>query len=242
MGKHYIPRLYLKGFTIPEKENCVWVFRNNDEPFQSSIKKTAQARNYYPDELESVLANDVEGPANKVILKVREKQSINQNEKWMLAKYITAMMKRVPETKEMLSKKAKTIANDLVEVYSAKLDKVSELHPEMKEIVEIRRKELNDYRNNEKVINEELAKDGWEQLIPPEATPKIIERLFQMTWLFLIARTPQNYYITSDNPVFYFPSFGIGKEYSEVSFPVSKDISLLATGRSGIQEDFFQLT
>lgn len=53
-----------------------------------------------------------------------------------------------------------------------------------------------------------------------------------MTWIFYVCRHP-NIFITSDNPVFIHREIGIGKPRSDLSFPISKEVSLIATWRKG---------
>ena len=59
-----------------------------------------------------------------------------------------------------------------------------------------------------------------------------------MNWQFFIA--PEGYsFITGDNPVFYFESFGLNKPYSEITFPISSSIALAASWRKELGEGFF---
>jgi len=68
-------------------------------------------------------------------------------------------------------------------------------------------------------------------------TPKAPGLLSQMTWRFFICGEP-NAFLTNDNPVFIFKHLGIGKEYSELTFPISNYITLWATWRP-IDEGYF---
>jgi uncharacterized membrane-anchored protein YitT (DUF2179 family) len=87
----------------------------------------------------------------------------------------------------------------------------------------------------------ELIYDIWLKNLHPDQTPQSVDVLSQMTWRFLIANDDQ-YFITSDNPLFFFSWMGIGKEKSEVTFPISKKIALWATWRVDMTEGFFSTT
>ena len=99
MGDHYIPQYYLRGFTSP-KDGMIWVYeKNGDLKFQSQVKKVANESNYYEPEVENYLSNQIEGPANAVIKKIRERKPINKPDKEKLAIYMIVMYKRVPQSK-----------------------------------------------------------------------------------------------------------------------------------------------
>jgi hypothetical protein len=235
MGDHYIPQYYLKGFAGKNKIDSIWAFRNGDPPFLTSIRKIAQEDDFYSREIEQLLANEVEGPANKVIQRIRERQSISHADKLTLAKYMMVMWKRVPENKLRIKEKAPKIINPVVERVSRELAELRELHPEKSDAIEKRYKELEEISNN-KV--DELLHDIWLQTISPDKTAQSIDVLSQMTWRFMIA-DDEYYFITSDNPLFFFRWMGIGKERSEVSFPVTKNVALWATWRADINEGYF---
>jgi len=81
MGDHYIPQYYLNGFASLGN-NIVWVYEKGGSlKFPSKIKNIAHETNYYSPEVEKYLANDIEGPANYVIKKIRDCKQITQSEK-----------------------------------------------------------------------------------------------------------------------------------------------------------------
>lgn len=72
---------------------------------------------------------------------------------------------------------------------------------------------------------------------------KNAERIIaQMTWQFLTA--PQDeIFITNDNPVFFFEKLGIaGHPRSEVTFPISSNIALVASLNKGLSENISPAT
>jgi len=58
-----------------------------------------------------------------------------------------------------------------------------------------------------------------------------------MVWTFYVAPKPHAF-LTSDNPVFISKEFGLGKNVSELSFPISSDVTLVASWINVSKEGF----
>jgi hypothetical protein len=235
MGDHYIPKFYLKGFTENEKVDSIWVYNKNGDTFKASIRKIAQENRLYSKEMEEFLANRVEDPANKITRKIRERQTLSEEEKVVFSQYMMVMWKRVPKHKKWVKSKAPEIMNPVFERIEQQLIELGKKYPEKIDLVEKRKKELSEIRENKE---DELIYEIWLNNLAPDKTPQSVDVLAQMTWRFLIADEDQ-FFLTSDNPLFFFNWMGIGKELSEVSFPITKKIALWATWRSDISEGFF---
>ena len=234
MGDHYIPQFYLKGFTENENVDSIWVYNKNGDMFKASIRNIAQQNRLYSKDVEQYLANKVEEPANKVIKKIRELQPLSDEEKVIFSQYMMVMWKRVPKHKKWVKDKAPEIMNPVFERVEQELIELGKKYPEKIDLVEKRKKELSEIRENKE---DELIYDIWLNNLPPDKTPQSVDVLSQMTWRFLIADEGQ-FFLTSDNPLFFFNWMGIGKEISEVTFPITKKIALWATWRSDISEGF----
>jgi len=234
MGHHYIPQYYLKGFASPDGD-MIWVYEKGGSlKFPANIKKIAQKTNYYSTEVERYLANEIEGPANSVIKKIRDHKQLTQSEKEKLAIYMVVMLKRVPQSKIRMKKTAPIVAQSLQQKWDKEISKLILENPSQTDLFEKRRAEikanLNKYSKN-------LPKDFWLELIPPERTPNSVKVIPEMTWLFLTCeKFPA--FLTCDNPVFYFQGIGVGKLESEITFPISSNIVLWATWRCNIQEGY----
>jgi hypothetical protein len=235
MGNHYVPKFYLKGFTDKSQNNHIWVFQENKLPFQTSVQNVAQENNFYSNEIEQVLANDVEEPAKEIINNVKNQKTISLEERTVLAKYLMALWKRVPKTKEFLQPKMSEIFNSILEQTEEKISKVELEQPDKKTILDRRRQEIGKIRTNQKTMINKM----WMDNLHPDKTPEPIEIFQKMTWRFLIAPEGQ-FYITSDNPFFFFQGLGIGRENSEVSIPITKEIALLATWQTDMKEGYFR--
>lgn len=238
MGNHYIPRYYLKGFTESDDVDSVWVYKKNGNTYKASIRKIAQENRLYSKDMEQYLANKVEEPANKVIKKIRELQMLSAEERLIFSQYMIVLWKRVPKQKEQVKGRAPEIMNPVFERIEQQLTELGEKYPAKIELVEKRKRELHEIRNNKE---DELIYYVWLNNLPPDKTSQSVDVLSQMTWRFLIADKDQ-YFITSDNPHFFFHWMGIGNEKSEVTFPVTKKIALWATWRADIKEGFFLTT
>jgi hypothetical protein len=145
------------------------------------------------------------------------------------------MWKRVPAGKVWVKDKSPEIMNPVFERIRNELIELGETHPDKKVIVEKRLRELQEIREYK---TDEFLYDIWLQNIPHDKTPQSIDVLSQMTWRFMLAEKDQ-YFITSDNPLFFFRWMGIGKEQSEVTFPITRNIALWATWRIDISEGYF---
>ena len=234
MGDHYIPQYYLNGFTS-SIDNMVWVYEKGGSlKFQSQVKNIAHETNYYSPEVEKYLANDIEGPANSVIKKIRKCKKITQSEKEILAIYMIVMLKRVPQSKIRMKKMAPNVTQSLQQKWDKEISKLALENPSQKKLFEKRRIEI---KANLDKYSKNIPKDFWLELIPPDRTPNTVEAISKMTWLFL---TYEKFpvFLTCDNPVFYFQEIGVGKAKSEITFPISSNIVLWATWRSDIQEGY----
>ncbi len=234
MGHHYVPRHYLRGFA-PDLGHHLWAYdRAEKRKFQTQVKNLAQETKFYSEELETQLANEVEGPANAVIDKIRAKAKIDANEKRNLAKYLVAQWRRVPKGFQRFKRNLPKISDEVGRSVLNRIDELIKSEPDFKEIGEKRKadviKILLGYENNPPV-------EIWHRAISQDMYVESIGKMAQMTWTF-ISCTGKDFFLTSDNPVFFFSNEGIGNKTSELSFPISSDIALWATHRADLSEGF----
>jgi hypothetical protein len=79
----------------------------------------------------------------------------------------------------------------------------------------------------------------WLSLLHPKYTPKVIDALNNMNWVFIEA-PDRAFFVTSDNPFFYFTGIGIGKTNSEFSFPISKNVALHGSWQNVIEGQYIK--
>ena len=238
MGDHYIPQYYLKSFSQKDGKS-IWVYDKIEKrKFSTQVKSIGNITGFYSDEVEKYLANTIENPANEVLKKIRNHEEITNDEKETLAEYMAVMYKRVPKGKERIKELAPSICEDLSKKYNEVLQKLVLISPNKSNIAQKRASEIK------KILDEYLKdppKKIWLDNIPPQRSPRIVAALNQMIWRFMKCDDRVGF-MTSDNPLFYFNSIGIGKPESEVTFPISKDIVLWATWRTDLPTGYIPVT
>lgn len=232
MGDHYIPRHYLKGFVEPNSNDQIWVYeKGKTEPFKTNIKKIVQANNYYPDSVESFLSREIESPTAPILKKIRDRIQPNPEEKFILSKYMSVLLKRVPGYRKRIEKWLPEIISM---GYSNTEKKIKKYFDGSPETIKHQIDELKKLREKHE---REFPKDVFQNFINPVPNWEIVLLLSKMKWIFHYVDSNSKL-LTSDNPVFFFESYGIGSEKSEVTFPISSDIYLWAT-RGNDREGFF---
>ena len=236
MGDHYVPQYYLKGFSRDDGKT-IWVYdRAKRCKFATQVKSIANETGFYSPDTESHLADHVEEPAKAVLQKIRRRRQISTEDKQVLSEYMICMMIRVPRGKERVKQLAPSLAEDVRQEIDRQLSSALLEEPEKAAFIEGRRSEAH------KMIDR-YAKNPpdeiWLRTIPPEKWPRALTALSCMSWKFL---TFDQYpaFLTSDNPVFCFSSLGIGRPESEVTFPLSSNVALWATGQANLAEGFVQ--
>lgn len=236
MGHHYLPQYYLKGFT-ETNDNILWAYeKGTGENFNTQIKSLANITDFYSQDTEQYLANNIEDPANAVLDKIRSRHLINDDDKNTFAEYMAVMWKRVPRAKEDLKKMAPRLADGIAKKLNADLNQIISEKPQKTEFIEKRRKEIDDILS---IYATNPPKDIWLENIPPERTPRIVEAIKTMTWSFW-EFNQKPVFFTCDNPIFYFTGMGVGKRDSEISFPISSHIVLWATWRVDLPRKFIK--
>ncbi len=101
MGRHFVPQAYLRAFQDHSKPGYIWTLpRGESEPRLLPIKKVAQSRGFYDSVTEKELAYLVELPANPVLEKLRNRQSLEPADRFALSLYMETMLERVPKNRE----------------------------------------------------------------------------------------------------------------------------------------------
>jgi hypothetical protein len=202
--------------------------------FETQIKNIANEKGLYSDELEAILANDIEKSANPVLQKLREFQSITQEEKIQFSRYVYSMWLRVPKHLNWTIEKSPMIIGKTFSGFEAQLKELAILHPDKESIIAQRIEQLHNIQENE---TNEIARKMWLKNIPVGIDRPPVKTLADMDWCFLES-TNESFFITSDNPLFFFEDIGIGNKTSEVTFPISKNLVLWAKWNMNIQPGF----
>jgi hypothetical protein len=237
MGDHYLRQYYLKGFVESLDSEFLYRYQKGRDGFlRTSIKNVAHETKFYSKELESYLANEIEGPANSVLKKIREFQTIGALDKRLLGRYIVTMIKRVPQNKKEARVWLGNIIEPTLDELASTVRKIAEIEPDKKDIAQRRLAEIEQIRRQKKIKPDEI----WYQTIPPETTPDVNWAVESMTWQFFCTRDEA--FITGDNPVFFFREIGLGNDSSELVFPISTRVVLMGSWIPGSKAGFHRAT
>jgi len=222
---HYVPKFYLKGFTeTPDSEMLLVYQKGEKKPFRTQIKSIANEVGLYTDDLEADLANDIEQSANPILQKLREFQSISEDEKLEFSRYMYSMWLRVPKHFNWTFERAPEVMSKTISKIERQLLEFAEKHPDKRQLVDQRIRQLHDAPIND---TEESVKEMWMKNIPVGIDRPPVQTLAEMEWRYFYCQDDQ-VFVTSDNPLFLFESIGIGNENSEVTFPLDKHVVLWA--------------
>lgn len=232
MGYHYVPRKYLEGFSDPERPGFVWQYDKKERRFSqtpASIRRVAQQRGFYDEDVERELNELVESPGNQAIDKLRSNLPITDEERLNLAIYIATMVHRVPRHRE----RAKEIApKALSEVVSKLKSQILAVAEEQRLDDSIIAKRLAEVDAADERCRETPPPEIIRQLRAPWPSEPIVGLILAMTWRFVSTEGP-TYFITSDNPAFFFECYGLGSPESELTFPLSGNLALLGSWQPG---------
>lgn len=223
MGHHYVPRRYLQNFQDGRCPGCIWMFdRASGQSRQASIKNVAQEACFYVPDVEVELNETVEKPANPVIEKLLRRECPTPEEKLSLALYITVMLKRVPYRRQRaLALVPQVLDNTITEVRDWLMSLVGD--PGVDQAV------LEERLGQVDAIYEKYKCEPPAEVIKrirePWPTGEMIELVQHMTWTVLETSGP-SFFITCDNPVFYFRAYGLKNQDAEVCFPLSTRYAL----------------
>jgi len=259
---HSLPRLYLKGFVEIEGSPYIWEYQKGIpfnltnkklkiNPFHKPISKAASTRDLYAlkkgneivdfDTYENKL-EDLEEPSTPLFKKMRSyhrHDMLTKEEKLTFSRYVLLMLKRIPAQQKKMSELVWPQIEGQMEYrltkslddYGAQADfsdpaKLGAYEKKKSEIFEI-------FDQLRKGIPDEVRLKA---MVTVE-DPGFATILSQMTWQFWIAQANDEFF-TGDNPVFYFTEFGINKNISELSFPISKKVCLVASWQN-VEEGYF---
>lgn len=231
MGSHYLPQQYLRGFEVPDQPGTIWLYDKKLHRFKRlPIKVVAQEPGFYDSETESRLSKDLEGPGHAVLGLLRRGQPLSEEDRSTLARYVAVMQMRVPRRRrkgrEMLPAVINNTVDNVRSDVEALIKKGADKATAARFIAELE-------RVRQKFLLEPPSQII-DQIRSPWPTDRIVATVRSMVWRIIQAPVGE-YFLTGDNPAFYFDAFGIGTPRSEISFPLASDLVLLGNwqGRMG---------
>ncbi len=223
MGHHYVPQQYLRNFEDPNRRDFIWLHdKLGGIPRSVPIAKVAQAKGFYSLETEKILANEVEKPSNGVMKKLISEDDITPAERFQMSYYIGVMIKRIPARRRLATA---MIPGVLSKVISRVREQLISLANEQSADPEVLEKRLKEVVAAERKIATNTPPEVLKVIQDPWPSERIVLALFNMTWRIIVTSGPQ-YFLTTDNPAFFFSAFGVGKTESELSFPLSSTHAL----------------
>lgn len=222
---HYVPAYYLSGFTDPVTGNIFMYFKATNEVVRTTVRSVANQLHYWSDQTEEYLANQVENPANPVLDKIKSLQPITQQDRWLLSRYIIAMLKRVPEGRRRILSRSPTEMRETMDRSKAELEAKRETDPSKADRIDNIIEQIDSLPPG---FFDKLPKEVWEEIISPERTRKSLTVLHNMRWIFLTAPKERGF-VASDNPVVYTTATGVRPPAGELVFPISQKVALWAS-------------
>lgn len=212
-----MPRKLLSYFQIPDEPGIIWLYdKQSLEPKRAAISRVAQERNFYDDNVEEELAR-AEGHANPILDKLREAQPINSEERAAVAHYLGTMMKRVPFRRAKVREGVPHTLAEVIHDLKAQLLELGTLQAITADLVARRLAEVD---ATARKYTDCLPPEIIAQLREPWPSAGMVDAIFTMSWRVVEASGPQ-FFMTSDNPAFFFTSYGLARPESELVFPLS---------------------
>jgi hypothetical protein len=240
---HYIPRFYLGWFTDPSYEGNIWVYdKETGSIFNATPANIGCEKHFHTfvnglgekdTETIETLYQMVESPAGALFKKIHAGETLDSEDKAVLAMFATTMMVRVPNFR-----------NNIELAYAKHIELFSKFQASNKEAFESSyRRFLEATGTPDDMPIEELRQfilDGEYTLsVDPQVSlafsVKSIQEIFgifyQMNWVFVKATDYK--FINCDNPLFYFDPahnldsfYGVGliNKNLEVTLPLSRNL------------------
>ena len=229
MLNHYVPRFYLKGFSCGDSDDQVWVFDKEPQRFfRATVRRVGAAHGFYDDDVEAELNSRVEAPGNAVIQAIRDREYITPAQKACLAVYIGVSMMRVPERRRRALNMLPGVVDETVTRAYREIEALREDHEIPDDLADRRLVEVEGCREKLKAQPPQSVLD---RIRCPWPSENVVNALFSMRWRFGVATGP-SFFITSDNPVFFFRAYGVGREESELTFTISSEVVLCGDRQS----------
>jgi hypothetical protein len=223
---HYLPRLYLQGFCDESRSPltlCVHDLKGQ-KVFNTQPSNVGAECNFYPEHIEKWLSANIENFGNQVLIKIRQHEEITPKDKSIFAKYLTAMMWRVPASITRIREKYGA-DKAILEIARDEIDYIirnAELDIEFAAISEI---DIAKYAESKQLFSK-----LWHLTIHGDNMPDLRASLYQMNWT-VYETIYEHPFITTDDPVWYPIDLGVGNKLAEVIFPISSTMCLFLSWR-----------
>ena len=165
------------------------------------------------------------------------KVELASEDKVTLAYYMATMMKRVPRHRQRLATMIPGVMDGTFNELYSQLAVAREANPEYVQNIDHhigRAQELQE--QYKKALPPELMV----RLREPWPSPNVAATLAAMTWRLGISEGP-SFFLTNDNPLFFFECWGVGRAESEIAFTLSTTMVLHANLQQGRDLAYFPM-
>lgn len=224
MGQHYVPQRYLRNFEPRDQPEFIWLHkRTTRDAVLAPIKQVAQTRGFYPAEVEEALARAVEGPTYPIIEKIRRREVVSPADRHQLALFVATMVMRVPATRKNLRARYPERVTDYFRGVRDQLREVAAEDPHARAALEQNLAACDVLER--KFLAEGPTGELADLIVSPWPFGNMVRAIEGMAWRILTTDGPL-YFITSDNPAFFFDDYGLASRESELSIPLASDTLL----------------
>jgi hypothetical protein len=225
MGDHYVTQGYLRAWEV---ERRLWVYdREQGRGFMSRAKSVANESGLYSPELEALLAEQYDDKAIVALRRFSEGTTLSEADRDIIARFLFVQWKRVPVGKRRIMERMPVREQETERELMGMIDAAVAIDPAFEADAEAAR------RNVRTVFEKWGRKDRvalWHRLVTETTGPGVHEAIKSMNWVLI--RVPDDSLFTCDNPLYFDTSIGLGREQSELTFPLSPSTALWAMRRS----------
>ena len=215
MLNHIVPRKLLQGFENEPGSGTVWRFDKKTSEWSRKplpINVLAAENDYYTDEAEKALADEVEGPANRYIDEIRNGSAVRPEAVGPLTDYMLCLISR--------GGKAKRTVNELRPKELEKLKREFETHPEAP-------------TNPAQIRKIKKLLDEWKDSMPPEFEQRLNnplrrkrDRELVLKMHLKVLQSQDQDMFTSDNPTIYTGAIGLMQPNEWIILPLAPRVAL----------------
>ncbi|SRR6266576_1357714 len=246
---HYVHRAYLEGFIDPAGD-YLWAYLPKKSPFRQKPERIAKRNYYYCFDKENRRLFDFEHTLQEledislvILRKLRSRDfALSPEDRLTFAGYVALSYTRVPTFERNINRVTSLHAALRMEEFLAVPENLALAARRYSESTgkQVTPEELKKTLNAGNVVLNQTSR-GWslKQIID---VMMLLQRvIYDMRWVFLVAESEDEGFITSDNPVALFgapttdvPGVGfLSSPDTYFTFPVSRTICLVAKHLSG---------
>ena len=233
MGRHFLPKEYLRQFGDPSDPDKTWMYSNPSGEWRLlPVETVAQAPDFYTDEDERALNETIEGPAQFAMKELRLRREVDDTSRHAISKYIVSMIFRVPAMRAKLAEYAHGLLPDKARLAKQHPESIAHARDESTESI-LRSADYWGAMARGEPLSEK--DDAVRRQFVPELLVEIVN---SMTWAVISAPKSESF-LLGDNPLFVPEGIRLRRPYGEFSIPLSTQVALHGSWRRGNSRLYF---